>query len=135
MTTPLPKRDERSAPKFDPKNEALLPNFFEEFERTAKAAGIDGDAAQMKKAVMGYLDVNTLLFWQTMDAYEDALSPWEDFKKEVLGYYPGALTRAEATVEELLKVVESYRKRGISSVSILNEFHREFTVVGKALVK
>ncbi|KAJ3804616.1 hypothetical protein F5876DRAFT_82865 [Lentinula aff. lateritia] len=33
MTTPLPKRDECSAPKFDPKNEALLPNFLEEFER------------------------------------------------------------------------------------------------------
>ncbi|KAJ3765084.1 hypothetical protein FB446DRAFT_795403 [Lentinula raphanica] len=135
MTTPLPKQDERSAPKFDPKNEALLPNFFEEFERTVKAAGIDDDAEKMKKAVMGYLpDVKTLLFWQTMENYSDPLGSWEDFKKEVLDYYPGALARAEVTTEELLKVVETYQRKGVSSVSILNEFHREFTVVAKALM-
>ncbi|KAJ3713357.1 hypothetical protein C8R42DRAFT_647007 [Lentinula raphanica] len=134
MTTPLPKRDERSAPKFDPKNEALLPNFFEEFERTAKAAGIDEDATQMKKAVMGYLDVKTLLFWQTMDTYSDPLSSWDDFKKEVLDFYPGALSRAEVTTEELLQVVGTYQKKGITSISTLNKFHREFTVVAKALM-
>ncbi|KAJ3721793.1 hypothetical protein C8R42DRAFT_642250 [Lentinula raphanica] len=133
MTTPLPKRDERSAPKFDPKNEALLPNFFAEFERTAKAAGIDDDARQMKQAVVGYLDAKTLQFWQTLDSFGDDRKSWEDFKSEVLDYYPGARSQVGATTEELVKIVESFRRKGISTAMDLNEFHREFAVVAKAL--
>ncbi|KAJ3764979.1 hypothetical protein FB446DRAFT_510601 [Lentinula raphanica] len=133
MTTPLPKRDERSAPKFDPKNEALLPNFFAEFERTAKAAGIDTDARLMKRAVIGYLDAKTFQFWQTLDTFGDDSKTWDEFKAELLEYYPGASTQIGATTEELVKIVDSFRRRGISTATDLNEFHREFAVVAKAL--
>ncbi|KAJ3897242.1 hypothetical protein F5879DRAFT_1032527 [Lentinula edodes] len=133
MTTPLPKRDERSAPKFDPKNEALLPNFFEEFERTAKAAGIDGDAERMKRTVLGYLDTKTMRFWQSLDTFDDDVKTWEDFKTEILDYYPGATGTAEVTTEELVRVVETFKKKVISTTQELAEYHREFTVVAKAL--
>ncbi|KAJ3764625.1 hypothetical protein FB446DRAFT_795931 [Lentinula raphanica] len=133
MTTPLPKRDERSAPKFDPKNEALLPNFFAEFERTAKAAGIDNDARMMKNTVIGYLDAKNFQFWQTLDSFGDDQKSWEDFKSDVLDYYPGARSQAGATTEELVKIVDSFRRTGISTASDLNEFHREFAVIAKAL--
>ncbi|KAJ4484883.1 hypothetical protein C8J55DRAFT_425831 [Lentinula edodes] len=133
MTTPLPKRDERSALKFDPKNEALLPNFFEEFERTAKAAGIDGDAERMKRAVLGYLDAKTMRFWQSLDTFDDDAKSWEDFKTEILDYYPGATGTAEVTTEELVRVVETFKKKVISTTQELAEYHREFAVVAKAL--
>ncbi|KAJ3871663.1 hypothetical protein F5051DRAFT_445961 [Lentinula edodes] len=133
MTTPLPKRDERSAPKFDPKNEALLPNFFEEFERTAKAAGIDEDAERMKRTVLGYLDAKTMRFWQSLDTFEDDTKTWEDFKTEILDYYPGATGTAEVTTEELVRVVETFQKKSISTTQDLAEYHREFAVVAKAL--
>ncbi|KAJ4479472.1 hypothetical protein C8R41DRAFT_771990 [Lentinula lateritia] len=133
MTTPLPKRDERSAPKFDPKNEALLPNFFEEFERTAKAAGIDEDAERMKRAVLGYLDAKTMRFWQSLDTFDDDEKTWEDFKTEILDYYPGATGTAEVTTEELVRVVKTFKKKAISTTQELAEYHREFAVVAKAL--
>ncbi|GAW05094.1 hypothetical protein LENED_006929 [Lentinula edodes] len=133
MTTPLPKRDERSAPKFDPKNEALLPNFFEEFERTAKAAGIDEDAERMKRTVLGYLDAKTMRFWQSLDTFDDDEKTWEDFKTEILDYYPGATGTAEVTTEELVRVVETFKKKAISTTQDLAEYHREFAVVAKAL--
>ncbi|KAJ3818874.1 hypothetical protein EV361DRAFT_786172, partial [Lentinula raphanica] len=72
--------------------------------------------------------------WQTMEAYSDPLRSWDDFKKEVLNFYPGALSRAEVMMDELLQVVATYQKKGVTSVSILNEFHREFMVVAKALM-
>ncbi|KAJ3846388.1 hypothetical protein EV368DRAFT_89107 [Lentinula lateritia] len=133
MTTPLPKRDKRLAPKFDPKNEALLPNFFEEFERTAKAAGIDEDAKKMKKTVLGYLDAKTMRFWQSLDTFDDDMKTWEDFKTEILDYYPGATGTAEVTTEELVRVIETFKKKTISTTQDLAEYHREFAVVAKAL--
>ncbi|KAH7879612.1 uncharacterized protein C8R40DRAFT_1065855 [Lentinula edodes] len=133
MTTPLPKRDERSAPKFDPKNEALLPNFFEEFERTAKAAGIIENSEKMKRTVLGYLDAKTMKFWQSLDTFDDDEKTWEEFKTEILDYYPGATGTAEVTTEELVRVVETYQKKLISTTQDLAEYHREFAVVAKAL--
>ncbi|KAJ4473447.1 hypothetical protein C8J55DRAFT_433734 [Lentinula edodes] len=133
MSTPLPKRDERSAPKFDPKNEALLPNFFKEFERTAKAAGIDEDSDRMKKTVLGYLDAKTMKFWQSLDTFDDDAKTWEEFKTEILDYYPGATGTAEVTTEELVRVVETFQKKTISTTQELAEYHREFAVVAKAL--
>ncbi|KAJ3915495.1 hypothetical protein F5877DRAFT_48497, partial [Lentinula edodes] len=129
MTTPLPKRDERSAPKFDPKNEALLPNFFEEFERTAKAAGIDEDVKRTKRTVLGYLDAKTMRFWQSLDTFEDDTKTWEDFKTKILDYYPGATGTAEVTTEELVRVVKTFQKKSISTTQDLAEYHREFAVV------
>ncbi|KAH7877350.1 uncharacterized protein C8R40DRAFT_1168685 [Lentinula edodes] len=128
MSTPLPKRDERSAPKFDPKNEALLPNFFEEFERTAKAAGIDEDSDRMKKTVLGYLDAKTMKFWQSLDTFDDDAKTWEEFKTEILDYYPGATGTANVTTEELVRVVETFQKKTISTTQELAEYHREFAV-------
>ncbi|KAJ4486597.1 hypothetical protein C8J55DRAFT_424354 [Lentinula edodes] len=133
MTTSLPKQDGCSAPKFDPKNEALLPNFFEEFERTAKAAGIDEDAERMKITVLGYLDAKTMRFWQLLDTFEDETKTWEDFKTKILDYYPGATGIAKVTTEELVRVVETFQKKSISTTQDLAEYHREFAVVAKAL--
>ncbi|KAJ4487448.1 hypothetical protein C8R41DRAFT_767997 [Lentinula lateritia] len=133
MTTPLPKRDERSAPKFDSKNEALLPNFFEEFERTAKAAGIIENSEKMKRTVLGYLDAKTMKFWQSLDTFDDDEKTWEEFKTKILDYYPGATGTAEVTTEELVRVVETYQKKLISTTQDLAEYHREFAVVAKAL--
>ncbi|KAJ3914297.1 hypothetical protein F5877DRAFT_82924 [Lentinula edodes] len=124
MTTPLPKRDEHSAPKFDLKNEALLPNFFKEFEPTAKAAGIDEDTEKMRRTVPGYLNTKTMRFWQSLDTFDDDMKTWEDFKTEILDYYPGATGTAEVTTEEL---------KTISTTQDLAEYHREFAVVAKAL--
>ncbi|KAJ3926961.1 MAG: hypothetical protein NXY57DRAFT_965970 [Lentinula lateritia] len=117
----------------DPKNEALLPNFFEEFERIAKAAGIRENDEQMKKSVLGYLDAKTMHLWKALDTFDDITKTWEEFKLEILEYYPGALGTAEVATEELLRVVETFQKKGISTTLDLTEYHREFTVVAKAL--
>ncbi|KAJ4474786.1 hypothetical protein C8R41DRAFT_774817, partial [Lentinula lateritia] len=129
MTTPLPKRDGRSAPKFDPENEALLPNFFKEFERTAKAAGINEDAEKMKRTVLGYLNAKTMRFWQSLDTFDDDMKTWENFKTEILDYYPGATGTAEVTTKELVRVVKTFKKKTISTTQDLAEYHWEFTVV------
>ncbi|KAJ3804618.1 hypothetical protein F5876DRAFT_82868 [Lentinula aff. lateritia] len=87
----------------------------------------------MKRAVLGYLDAKTMRFWQSLDSFDDDEKTWEDFKTEILDYYPGATGTAEVTTEELVRVVETFKKKAISTTQDLAEYHREFAVVAKAL--
>ncbi|KAJ3871162.1 hypothetical protein F5051DRAFT_446545 [Lentinula edodes] len=72
-------------------------------------------------------------FWQSLDTFDDNTRTWEDFKIEILDYYPGATGTAEVTTEELVQVVETFQKKVISTTQELAEYHREFAVVAKAL--
>ncbi|KAJ3897750.1 hypothetical protein F5879DRAFT_995595 [Lentinula edodes] len=87
----------------------------------------------MKKAVLGYLDAKTMRFWQSLDTFDEDTKTWEEFKSEILDYYPGATGTAEVTTEELVRVVETFQKKDISTTQELAEYHREFAVVAKAL--
>ncbi|KAE9395409.1 hypothetical protein BT96DRAFT_1043817, partial [Gymnopus androsaceus JB14] len=133
MLHPLPAQNERSAPKWDSKYEEQLPTFFEEFETVAKAAGIDADDAEMKKGVLRYADPESMRFWRTLPTFKEVAKTWAEFKKEVLSHYPGALEVAEATTEDLKKVVSEFAKSGISNSKELGTYHRKFSIVADSL--
>ncbi|KAJ3744592.1 hypothetical protein DFH05DRAFT_1397228 [Lentinula detonsa] len=130
---PLPSQNERSAPQFDPKDEAHLPAFFDEFERVAKAAGIEGDTARMKKEVLKYVDSKTMKYWRSLESYTDAAMSWPEFRKEVTGNYPDAVEDQEANIEDLRKVIASFKKQGIKGNQELATYHREFAAVASIL--
>ncbi|KAE9389486.1 hypothetical protein BT96DRAFT_834828 [Gymnopus androsaceus JB14] len=130
---PLPARNECSAPKWDSKYEEQLPTFFEEFETMAKAAGIDTDDTDMKKGVLRYADPESMRFWRTLPTFKEVAKTWAEFKKEVLSHYPGALEVAEATTEDLKKVVSEFAKSGISNSKELSTYHQKFSIVADSL--
>ncbi|KAE9384946.1 hypothetical protein BT96DRAFT_841393 [Gymnopus androsaceus JB14] len=130
---PLPARNERSAPKWDSKYEEQLPTFFEEFKTVAKAAGIDADDVEMKKGVLRYADPELMRFWRTLPTFKEVAKTWAEFKKEVLSHYPGALEVAEATTEDLKKVVSKFAKSGISNSKELITYHRKFSIFADSL--
>ncbi|KIK64478.1 hypothetical protein GYMLUDRAFT_983471, partial [Collybiopsis luxurians FD-317 M1] len=133
--TPLPVRNECSAPKFDPDFEEQLPIFFGEFEAAAKVAAIHNDPEKMKKEVLQYVDANTMRFWRSLLTFKDNTKSWDEFKTEVLENYPDALQQTDATTADLDKVIETYRKSGISNSKELGKYHREFSVVSNSLVE
>ncbi|KIK51030.1 hypothetical protein GYMLUDRAFT_982894 [Collybiopsis luxurians FD-317 M1] len=133
--TPLPARNKRSAPKFDPDFEEQLPIFFGEFEAAAKAAAIHNDPEKMKKEVLWYVDAKTMRFWRSLLTFKDDTKSWDEFKTKVLENYPDALQQTDATTVDLDKVIETYRKSGISNSKELGKYHREFSVVSNSLVK
>ncbi|KAJ3747439.1 hypothetical protein DFH05DRAFT_1521786 [Lentinula detonsa] len=130
---PLPSRNERSAPQFDPDDEAHLPAFFDEFEKVAKAAGIEGDATRMKKEVLKYVDSKTMKYWRSLESYTDAAMNWPEFRKEVTENYPDAVEDQEANIEDLRKVIASFKKQGIKGNQELAMYHREFAAVASIL--
>ncbi|KAJ3978872.1 hypothetical protein F5890DRAFT_1648867 [Lentinula detonsa] len=130
---PLPSRNKRSALKFDPNNEAHLPTFFEEFEKVAEKAGINTDYIKLKKEVLRYVDVPTMRFWKTLDAFTNDQKDWDSFVKEVLENYPDAQQAPEANEAELTKIVDKYKKSGIDGTRDLAKYHWEFVAVATAL--
>ncbi|KAJ3979282.1 hypothetical protein F5890DRAFT_1558936 [Lentinula detonsa] len=122
MTTPLPSRNKRAAPKFDPKDEQQLPTFFDEYEKVATAAGLDAD---------DYAE--TTRFWRSSQTYVDSTKTWAEFKTEVLENYPEALLPTVSTIEDLKKVIEAYRTARISNSLDLAKYHRSFHAVSLSL--
>ncbi|KAJ3980075.1 hypothetical protein F5890DRAFT_1568999 [Lentinula detonsa] len=133
MTTPLPSRNERSAPKFDPKDEQQLPTFFDEYEKAATAAGLDADDVEKKRGALRYTDAETTRFWRSLPTYVDSTKTWAQFKTEVLDNYPEALLPTVATIEDLKKVIEAHTKAGISNSLDLAKYHRSFHAVSSSL--
>jgi hypothetical protein len=134
--TPLPARNSRNAPKFDPDYEEGLPAFFEEFEESAIAAGIDTDDAKMKKEVLRYIhDATTMRFWKSLATFKDQNKSWDEFKQEVIENYPGADQPTEYTEADLSKVVSSYHGTHISNGRDLAKYHREFSIIASSLAE
>ncbi|KAJ3780536.1 hypothetical protein GGU10DRAFT_380509 [Lentinula aff. detonsa] len=133
MTTPLPSRNECSAPKFDPKDEQQLPTFFDEYEKVATAAGLDENDVEKKKGALRYTDAETTRFWRSLHTYVDSTKTWAQFKTEVLENYPEALLPTVSTIEDLKKVIEGNRKQGISNTLDLAKYHRSFQSVSASL--
>ncbi|KAK1228994.1 hypothetical protein PQX77_007960 [Marasmius sp. AFHP31] len=132
--TPLPARGERNAPKFDPEFEEQLPVFFDEFESAAEKAQISNDHSQMKKEVLRYVDSKTNCFWRSLSTFTKAESTWQQFKTEVISYYPDAERVSEATLDQLKKVITDYQKLGIRSSKALAAYHREFAPIASSLI-
>ncbi|KAJ4000441.1 hypothetical protein F5050DRAFT_1838706 [Lentinula boryana] len=133
MTTPLPSRNKRSAPKFDPKDEQQLPTFFNEYEKAATAAGLDADDVGKKRGALRYTDAETTRFWRSLPTYVDSTKTWAQFKTEVLDNYPEALLPTVATIEDLKKVIEAHKTAGISNPLDLAKYHRSFHAVSSSL--
>ncbi|KIK56801.1 hypothetical protein GYMLUDRAFT_247580 [Collybiopsis luxurians FD-317 M1] len=133
--TPLPVHNECSAPKFDLDFEEQLLIFFGEFKAAAKAAAIHNNPEKMKKEVLRYVDAKTMRFWRSLLTFKDNTKSWDEFKTEVLENYPDALQQTDATTVDLDKVIETYRKSGISNSKELGKCHQEFSVVSDSLVE
>ncbi|KAK1215582.1 hypothetical protein PQX77_021793, partial [Marasmius sp. AFHP31] len=134
VVTPLPARGERSAPKFDPEFEEQLPTFFEEFESAAAKAQISQDHALMKKEVLCYVDSKTNRFWRSLPTFTNVASTWDQFKAEVISYYPDAERVSEATLDQLKRVITDHQKSGIDSSKALAAYHRDFAPIASSLI-
>ncbi|KAK1219488.1 hypothetical protein PQX77_013400 [Marasmius sp. AFHP31] len=134
VATPLPARGKRSAPKFDPEFEEQLPTFFEEFESAAEKAQIAQDHALTKKEVLRYVDSKTNCFWRSLPTFINATSTWEQFKTEVISYYPDAERVSEAMLDQLKKVIADHQKAGIDSSKVLAAYHRDFALIASSII-
>ena len=92
---PMPLRGERVAPQFDSSKPRELGRYFESLEELfERCSGVETDELKKKKAAY-YVDVETSDVFKSLPEFTRPTgaavdSTYEQFKKAVLKYYPGA---------------------------------------------
>ncbi|KAH8800112.1 hypothetical protein DL96DRAFT_1423509, partial [Flagelloscypha sp. PMI_526] len=119
------------APKFIPSQISSLKRYFDDLEKHFTAAENDGSAQndeQKKNWAVYYLDSDTRLLWERLPKYTAQTGTYNDFKTEVLSYYPGSDPNALGTytAADLNALVLQYQAQGgVTTKEALGHLRRQ----------
>jgi hypothetical protein len=131
--TPMPARNERSAPVFK-KPDDIGP-FFEEFEILCAHHNVATDEEKIEMSVR-YLPAEHSRTWKATLEFEDrANTTYADFKAKIISMYPGSIHNSdEYTLGELETLVDTSRSMSMKTRAQLGAYYREF-VTGQSNLK
>ncbi|SJL18916.1 uncharacterized protein ARMOST_22518 [Armillaria ostoyae] len=133
MAQSMPGPNEKSAPRFekstDPKE---LERFFARLEELFDKCAVAPDVDKKKYAVV-YIDIKTEKQWKVLEHF--VKGTYEEFKKDVLSSYDGALAGDRDVMQELKQLIRRYRLSPIQEKSEYMSFKREFQVLAVVLKK
>ncbi len=128
----MPARGNEDAPSFDPEKPCTLRRFFEDLEMCFDLAGIK-DNKQKKMHARRYVDVDVQDLWTSLKAYSEAAQTYEDFKKAVYRFYPGAEDTTRRTLADLMRVVDHRKNIGLATIEDLANYYRQFVAISAFL--
>ncbi|KAI0258010.1 hypothetical protein BC834DRAFT_837080 [Gloeopeniophorella convolvens] len=129
----LPVCGERTAPTFDDKKPRELARYFEDLEYLFTKFQVI-DPAEMKKAAIRYLDIDTADLWKTAPEYGDAGKTYDQFKVAIHGLYPGSTGDRRYTIKDLELLVSNTAQAGLSSSNDLGDYYRQFLSISQYLI-
>jgi hypothetical protein len=88
MMTYMLTRNQKSAPRFNPKNPRSLRRYFTDLAHLFVQHNVSDDQ-QKKRHATAYLDIDTEDFWRVIPEYKPPAS-FETFREAIFKYYPGA---------------------------------------------
>ena len=100
----MPSSRHHTALKFSEDQPCELRRFFEELGNLFGPANITTDV-DMKEQAVRYIEVDTADMWKSLAEYSNPQSSYEDWKKKVVGLYPGANEDKRWTMKDLDKLV------------------------------
>ena len=131
--TDMPGRNERSAPSFNGSQPEELDRYFADLQALLDRHGVN-DSAECKQAAVKYLDIQTEKLWKTTAAWSDNTNTFDEFKAEVLRFYPGVTGDRAHTIQDLDLVIGHYARVGILSGTDLGEYYRRFILITRYLI-
>ncbi|KDQ56490.1 hypothetical protein JAAARDRAFT_132650 [Jaapia argillacea MUCL 33604] len=129
----MPICGDRTAPVFDGRGEQLR-QYFEDLEALFDNCTITADIDKIKYSVK-YLKVDDVDWWKSLDEYHVATTAYDAFKKTVYMLYPGVQMERANQRRDLDAIAEKWRNVPITSLETLGNYHREFMMVAKFLIK
>ena len=128
----MPTRGSSKAPKFEGDPSDLL-RFFEDVEFLCEDAEIDAGTDKIKWAVR-YASREEAELWHVLPAR--AGDDWDDFKEEVLAFYPGAKDDdRKYSRADLDRLTAAQAEVPMTSRAVLGEYIRKFTIIATFLEK
>ncbi|SJL06985.1 uncharacterized protein ARMOST_10327 [Armillaria ostoyae] len=133
MAQSMPGPNEKSTPRFEKSTDPEeLERFFARLEELFDKCAVAPDVDKKKYAV-AYTDIKTEKQWKVLNHF--AKGTYEEFKKDVLSSYDGALAGDHDAMQELKQLIRRYRLSPIQEKSEYMSFKREFQVLAVVLKK
>ncbi|KAH8795237.1 hypothetical protein DL96DRAFT_1480819 [Flagelloscypha sp. PMI_526] len=139
MPFKFPGRYEKTAPQFVTAQVSSLKQYFDDLVKLFDAATADNaqqTEVQKKGWAVFYVDPDTKQLWEKVPTYAEATRSFDDFRKEVMAFYPGADLNAKRTysVGDLNSLVLQYQARGgIATKEDLGNFYRQLFLLTSVL--
>ncbi len=128
----MPARNSSSAPKFDSKHPRTLIRYFAELELLLDAANID-DRQSRKEHAMRYLENEDYEIWDSL-LEADANYLYGAFKQAVINSYPGAEAARKYTLDDVSRLIEKWKREGITTPQAVGEYYRDFRNITNYLI-
>jgi hypothetical protein len=131
--TPMPARNERSAPVFK-KPDDIGP-FFEEFEILCAHHNVATDQEKIEMSVC-YLPAEHSRTWKATPEFKDwANKTYTKFKAKIISMYPGPIHNSDKyTLGDLESLVDTSRSMSMKTRAQLGAYYQEF-VTGQSNLK
>ncbi len=140
MSTPkglgaLPSRNADDAPSFRSDEPEELDDYLAEIEALASTYTVP-DAHKVHAAIR-YADASAKRLWKSSDGYNEVADKcdWAIFKKDLTDSFYQSSKKSKYSMRDLEDLVHKWKKRSMDSERRLEEYHRAFTPVAKALEK
>jgi len=132
--TPMPMRNQRTAPTFDTSKPRELPRFFEDLEQLLDRADITDDT-EMKKHAVRYVDFDTEQIWKTFPEFKTANKTYDEFKKAVMVHYPDASGDFVYSLRDMDVIIGERQRLGITTSKDLSDYHLQFMAITTWLIE
>jgi hypothetical protein len=126
MATPLPARNERTAPIF--KKPADLTQFFADFDALCTQHNVVSDRDKIDACVI-YPNYDDAQIWQMLGEFTAATPNYEAFKNAVFKLYPGSYAAPNTTFMDLQRLVSARAATAMTSREELGAYTRQFRLL------
>ena len=118
LLPPMPAREERGAPQFDPTKPRGLRRFFNDLRFQFAGSGVV-DEAEMKGHALRFIDCDTAELWEILPEFTDSTAPYQKFVNAVCQLYPGSDAEQHWLIADMEKLVADTLRTGILSLADL----------------
>ena len=129
----MPAHGEHGAPQFNPAKPHELHCFFNNLNfQFAQLQVVDEE--EMQGHALQFVDCNTADLWKILPEFTDATTPYQMFVDTVCQLYPGSYVGQHWLIVDMDKLVGETLRTGISSLTDLGKYYRDFIAITKFLI-
>ena len=88
----------------------------------------------MKQHALWFIDCDTMELWEILPKFTDATASYQQFVDAVYKLYPGSDAERHWSIGDMEKLVGEASRVGISSLTDLGKYHREFIAMTTFLI-
>ena len=129
----MPACGDCGSPQFDPEKPHELRHFFEDLKfHFVRSQVVDEE--EMKQHALRFIDCDTAELWEILPKFTDVATSYQKFVDVMYKLYLGSDAKRRWSIGDMEKLVGEASRVGISSLTDLGKYHREFIAMTTFLI-